>query len=90
MGHQNVRALHVAGVTTLAETDATGKTVGKMMHQDHGLEDRGVSTVGKQADLILLDGNLFENISNTQRVFKIWLGGVWFWKRESSTLRTLV
>jgi imidazolonepropionase-like amidohydrolase len=39
------------------------------------LEDRGVIAKGKLADLVILDGNPLQDISNLRRVHAVILGG---------------
>lgn len=42
----------------------------------HGLEDRGAILPGKRADLVLLNSNPLENITNTRDIAKVWIGGI--------------
>lgn len=39
------------------------------------IPDTGTLEVGKRADFILLDGDLEENIANSQRIHSVWQGG---------------
>ncbi|QKX61589.1 uncharacterized protein TRUGW13939_08741 [Talaromyces rugulosus] len=42
----------------------------------HGHEDRGAILPGKRADLVLLNSNPLENITNTRDISKVWIGGI--------------
>lgn len=41
-----------------------------------GLRDRGEVVAGMLADLVLIEGNPLENIKDTQKIVKVWVGGV--------------
>ena len=41
-----------------------------------GLSDRGTLTPGKRADLLVLDANPLDDLRNTRRIAKMYLGGV--------------
>jgi imidazolonepropionase-like amidohydrolase len=47
-----------------------------LIAKKHRLCDRGVIKPGKRADLVLLDANPLLNISNTQKIAGVWVGGV--------------
>ncbi|KAI0899025.1 hypothetical protein F4806DRAFT_493528 [Annulohypoxylon nitens] len=42
----------------------------------HKLKDRGAILPGSRADLILLNSNPLENITNTRDIARVWVGGV--------------
>ncbi|RFU25642.1 hypothetical protein B7463_g10691, partial [Scytalidium lignicola] len=42
----------------------------------HDVPDRGIIAPGKRADLILLNSNPLDNITNTRDIAKVWIGGI--------------
>lgn len=42
----------------------------------HNVPDRGVIKPGKRADLVLLNSNPLEQITNTRDIAKVWIGGI--------------
>lgn len=42
----------------------------------YGMNDRGVVTTGKRADLLLVQGNPLVNISDTRKIQKVWFAGL--------------
>lgn len=70
--HRELELLVQSGITPLeALSLATGKAA-----QAINLSDRGVLSVGKRADLVVLNGNPIEDIRNTQRIHSVWQSGI--------------
>lgn len=42
----------------------------------HDVPDRGVIAPGKRADLVLLNSNPLDDITNTRDIAKVWIGGI--------------
>ncbi|KAH8817112.1 hypothetical protein F5884DRAFT_694257 [Xylogone sp. PMI_703] len=42
----------------------------------HDVPDRGMIAPGKRADLVLLNSNPLDNITNTRDIAKVWIGGI--------------
>ncbi|KAI1312340.1 hypothetical protein F5Y03DRAFT_339902 [Xylaria venustula] len=72
--HEELQLLNCAGLTTL-EALRAGTVESARQHQ---LSDRGEITVGKRADLVLLNSDPLLNISNTRDIARVWVGGVEF------------
>ncbi|TKA53615.1 hypothetical protein B0A49_13951 [Cryomyces minteri] len=72
--HQELELLVEAGLTTV---DAL-RAVTSLPALHFGLPDRGVIAPGYRADLVLIRGNPILNISTTQEIERIWIGGVEF------------
>lgn len=70
--HWELEHLVEAGLSAAEALRAATSLVADM----HGLRDRGRIEPGKRADLVLLDGNPLVNISNTQKISRVWAGGV--------------
>jgi hypothetical protein len=63
--HEELRLLVDAGLTPLAALQAATRNAARAL----GWEARtGTITVGREADLVLLDGNPLEDITNTRRI----------------------
>lgn len=69
--HREMEALASAGVEP-SEIVRIATSVGAQLL---GLADRGTIAVGKRADLIVLDDNPLENITNTRSIAEVYLGG---------------
>jgi len=70
--HDELMALVDAGVTPLQALQAATVNAARIMKKD----DRwGTIAAGKQADLVLLDGNPLDDIRNTQRIAGVVLRG---------------
>ncbi|KAI1356402.1 hypothetical protein F5Y01DRAFT_323833 [Xylaria sp. FL0043] len=72
--HQELQLLNSVGLTPL-EALRAGTIESATQHQ---LFDRGIIDIGKRADIVLLKSNPLLNISNTQDIAKVWVGGVEF------------
>ncbi|KAI0543775.1 hypothetical protein F4679DRAFT_567577 [Xylaria curta] len=70
--HEELQLLNSVGLTPLEALRAGTIEVATW----HRLFDRGEIQIGKRADLVLLNSNPLLNISNTQDIAKIWVGGV--------------
>ncbi|KAI0425539.1 hypothetical protein F5Y09DRAFT_96756 [Xylaria sp. FL1042] len=70
--HEELQLLNGIGLTPV-EALRAGTIESATQHQ---LLDRGEIAVGKRADLVLLNSNPLLNISNTQDIVKVWVGGV--------------
>ncbi|KAI1358223.1 hypothetical protein F5Y08DRAFT_333291 [Xylaria arbuscula] len=70
--HEELQLLNGVGVTPLDALRAATVESAKW----HRLFDRGSISIGKRADLVLLKSNPLLNISNTQDIAKVWVGGV--------------
>ena len=63
--HDEFEALAEAGLDNRTILEATTRLPAEWLGVDH---DRGTVEVGKRADLVLLEANPMENISNTRRI----------------------
>ncbi|TRX89451.1 hypothetical protein FHL15_009620 [Xylaria flabelliformis] len=70
--HEELQLLNGVGLTPLEALRAGTVEVATW----HQLFDRGDITIGKRADLVLLNSNPLLNISNTQDIARVWVGGV--------------
>lgn len=71
--HQELAMMVDAGLTPMQAILCATKTNAELL----GIQDRvGTLTVGKQADLIVLDGNPLDDIHNTQKIVAVWHGGM--------------
>jgi imidazolonepropionase-like amidohydrolase len=70
--HQELAMMVESGLTPMQAIMCATKTNAELL----GIEKTtGALTVGKQADLIVLDGNPLDDIHNTQKLAAIWHGG---------------
>ena len=70
--HEELRLLVDAGLTPLAALQAATRNAALAL----GWEARtGTITIGREADLVLLDGNPLADISNTRRIAGVWARG---------------
>jgi imidazolonepropionase-like amidohydrolase len=77
--HRELEALVAAGLTPF-QALATGTT---RIAEYFGTSDRtGTVSAGKQADLILLEGNPLENITNTRKIAGVVVRGRWIPRTE--------
>ena len=64
--------LTTKGLTPMQAIECATKTNAELL----GIEETtGTLTVGKNADLIVLDGNPLDDIHNTRKILAIWHGG---------------
>ena len=76
MLHQELENLVDAGFTPAEALRAATSQAAKF----HDLDDRGVIEEGRRADLVLLQANPLDDITNTRLITHIWSGGVLFQK----------
>ena len=70
--HHELEMMVTAGLTPMQAIMCATKTNAELL----GIaKTTGTLTVGKQADLIVLDGNPVDDIRNTQKIVAIWHGG---------------
>jgi imidazolonepropionase-like amidohydrolase len=70
--HQELAIMVRSGLTPMQAILCATKTNAELL----GIEQTtGTLTVGKQADLIVLDGNPLDDIRSTQRIVAVWHGG---------------
>ncbi|PON27131.1 hypothetical protein TGAM01_v204080 [Trichoderma gamsii] len=79
--HFELENLVEAGLTTLEALRAA--TI--LPAQHHQLTDRGQIAPGKRADLVLLNSNPLDNISNTRDIARVWVGGIEYKEIANST-----
>ncbi|KAI0505873.1 hypothetical protein F5B22DRAFT_660910 [Xylaria bambusicola] len=70
--HEELQLLTGVGLTSLEALRAGTIETAKW----HRLLDRGEISVGKRADLVLLNSDPLVNISNTRDIARVWVGGV--------------
>ena len=69
--HEELERLVDAGLTPVEALQ--GAT--SLAADAFGLDDRGAITVGRRADLLLIDGDPTRNISDTRNIRGVWVGG---------------
>lgn len=70
--HQELAMMVQSGLTPMQAIECATKTNAELL----GIEQMtGTLTVGKQADLIVLDGNPLDDVRNTQKIVAVWHGG---------------
>ena len=80
--HREIATYVAAGLTPY-EALVTGT---RAVAEHLGTADRtGTIAAGKRADLVLLDGNPLQDISNTSRIAGVMIGGRWLPKAEIDT-----
>ena len=72
--HQELEMLAQAGLTNMQALQSATRNAGEFL----GLADTGTIETGKRADLVLLDANPLEKISNTQKIRAVVLNGRYF------------
>jgi imidazolonepropionase-like amidohydrolase len=70
--HQELEMMVQSGLTPMQAIMCATKTNAELLRIDR---TTGTLTVGKQADLLVLDGNPLENIRNTRRIAAVWHAG---------------
>jgi imidazolonepropionase-like amidohydrolase len=81
--HDELVTLVEAGLTPLQALRAATLTPSKVFNKE---ADFGSVTVGKRADLVLLDADPLADIHNTQRIAAVVLGGKLFRRRDLDAL----
>lgn len=77
--HREIRTLNEAGLSTFAALEAATKNPALFLGN---LNQAGTIEKGKRADLVLLDANPLENISNTERRSGVMLKGKYYTQSE--------
>jgi imidazolonepropionase-like amidohydrolase len=69
--HRELEAMVTAGMPSLEAIRAATDLPAELL----GLHDRGTVSVGKRADLLVLDANPVDDITNTRRISDVYLAG---------------
>ncbi len=80
--HQELDLIAKAGLTNMQTLQTATKNAGQYL----GLSDTGTIETGKRADLVLLDANPLDNISNTQKIRAVVLAGRYFSRTDLDSL----
>src|SRR5580658_7176843 len=72
--HQELELIAKAGLTNMQTLQTATRNAGEFL----GLADTGTIETGKRADLVVLDANPLDNISNTQKIRAVLLAGRYF------------
>src|SRR5580704_7891786 len=72
--HEELELIARAGLTNMQTLQAATRNAGEFL----GLTDTGTIEKGKRADLVLLDANPLEKISNTKKIRAVVLNGRYF------------
>jgi hypothetical protein len=70
--HRELELLTRAGLSPMAALTAATSAPAAAF----GLDDRGRITVGRRADLVLVDGDPTADVTMTRRIVEVWKGGV--------------
>jgi imidazolonepropionase-like amidohydrolase len=77
--HREIRALRDAGLSNYAALEAATRNPAEFFETEN---KTGTIAPGKRADLVLLDANPLDDISNTEKRAGVMLGGRWFTQAE--------
>ena len=72
--HEELELIAQAGLTNMETLQTATRNAGEFL----GLADTGTIEKGKRADLLLLDANPLEKISNTKKIRAVVLAGRYF------------
>jgi imidazolonepropionase-like amidohydrolase len=75
--HRELKCLVEAGLSPYAALEAGTKVPAEYLKGPFGMIKKGL-----RADLVLLDANPLEDISNTQKVYGVMLRGNWFARQD--------
>jgi len=81
--HQELQALVDAGLSTIEALRAATVNPAKFLKKE---KDFGSIEKGKIADLVLLDANPLENISNTKKIYAVIVNGKLLERKELDEL----
>ena len=76
--HKELELIAQAGLSNLETLQTATRNAGQFL----GLSDTGTIEVGKRADLLLLDANPLDSISNTQKIRSVVLAGRYFTRAD--------
>lgn len=82
--HRDMQLMVDAGIPPMKALQAATKNIAEMTRKT---ADLGTLEAGKYADLLILDGNPLEDISNTQKIAQIMKGGKIIDRRYSADFR---
>ena len=82
--HRDMQLMVDAGMPPMKALQAATKNIAEMTRKT---ADLGTLEAGKYADLLILDGNPLEDISNTQKIAQVMKGGKIIDRRYSSDFR---
>ena len=80
--HEELELIAHAGLTNMETLQTATRNAGEFL----GLADTGTIQKGKRADLLLLDANPLEKISNTKKIRAVVLAGRYFSRAELDAL----
>jgi imidazolonepropionase-like amidohydrolase len=81
--HRELASFVAAGLTPYQALETATRNPAQFLG---GAAEWGTIEAGKRADLVLLAANPLEDISNTQRIEAVWLGGRWLPKAELAAM----
>lgn len=80
--HEELELIAQAGLSNMQTLQTATRNAGEFL----GLADTGTIETGKRADLLLLDANPLENISNTKKIRAVVLAGRYFSRADLDAL----